>query len=84
MTYMYHALEGRQVHQGGFSVRVGDPRKPEERFSGADCSVAFINSEGPVNASAVGPDGVTRTFRILKGTRLVNLNEKPRRGPKAA
>jgi hypothetical protein len=73
VTYM------QQVHQGGFSVRVGDPKKPDERFFGAGCWVAFIDSEGPGHTSCVGPEGVTRTFRMLKGTRLVNLNEMSRR-----
>ena len=65
----------QQIHQGGFAVRVGDPTKPDERFFGPGCWVAFTDADGPGHASQVGPEGVQRTLRLLKGTRLVNLND---------
>jgi hypothetical protein len=57
----------QQVHEGGFSVLVGDPDDLQETFFGPGKFVAFIDAEGPGHASKVGPDGVKRTFRMLKG-----------------
>jgi len=57
----------QQVNQGGFGVLVGDPANLRETFFPAGSYVAFIDSEGPGHASKVGPEGVKRTFRMLKG-----------------
>jgi len=57
----------QQVNEGGFAVLVGDPDDLQETYFGAGAYVGFIDSEGPGHASKVGPDGVKRTFRILKG-----------------
>ena len=57
----------QQVNEGGFSIFVGEPDKQQETFFGAGSLVAFIDDEGPGHASKVGPDGVKRTLRILKG-----------------
>ena len=61
VTYLQH------IHEGGFSVFVGDPNHLEETFFGPGSWVAFIDAEGPGHSSKVGPDGVKRTFRMLKG-----------------
>ncbi|MFC1757484.1 hypothetical protein ACFL2H_01790 [Planctomycetota bacterium] len=61
VTYLQH------VHDGGFAVMVGEPGKLQERFFGAGEYVAFMDDEGPGHASKVGPNGVKRTLRILKG-----------------
>ena len=61
VTYLQH------VHEGGFAVMVGEPGKLREHFFGPDEYVAFMDDEGPGHASKVGPDGVKRTLRILKG-----------------
>lgn len=68
----HHAQHGpvtylQQVNEGGFFVTFGDPDALQERFFGAGDYVAFIDSEGPGHGSKVGPDGVKRTFRMLKG-----------------
>ena len=68
----HHAEHGpvtylQQVTAGGFSVLVGKPEDLKETFFGEGSFVAFIDDEGPGHGSKVGPDGVTRTFRILKG-----------------
>lgn len=57
----------QQVNEGGFSVFVGPPDNLQERFFAAGSLVAFIDDEGPGHGSKVGPDGVKRTLRILKG-----------------
>lgn len=68
----HHAEHGpvtylQQVNEGGFSVFVGDPANQQETFFDAGTMVAFIDDEGAGHASKVGPDGVKRTLRILKG-----------------
>jgi hypothetical protein len=68
----HHAEHGpvtylQQVTSGGFSVFVGAPDDLQETFFGKGTFVAFIDDQGPGHGSKVGPDGVTRTFRILKG-----------------
>ena len=57
----------QEVHEGGFSVFVGAPDSLRETFIGAGCYVAFIDDQGPGHGSKVGPDGVRRTLRVLKG-----------------
>jgi hypothetical protein len=57
----------QQVNEGGFGVLVGDPDDLRETFFPAGSLVAFIDSEGPGHASKVGPEGVKRTFSMLKG-----------------
>lgn len=57
----------QQVNEGGFSVLVGDPENLTDVFFGPGTYVAFIDADGPGHASKVGPDGVKRTFRMLKG-----------------
>lgn len=57
----------QQVNEGGFSVLHGDPENLQSTFFGAGSYVAFVDEEGPGHASKVGPDGVKRTFRILRG-----------------
>lgn len=68
----YHPEHGpvtylQQINEGGFSVLVGDPENLTDVFFGAGSYVAFIDADGPGHASKVGPDGVKRTFRMLKG-----------------
>lgn len=67
----HHAEHGpvtylQEVHEGGFSILVGDPENLQETFFGAGSFVAFIDDEGPGHGSRVGPDGVRRTLRVLK------------------
>ncbi len=57
----------QQVNEGGFSVFVGSADSLQETFFGAGSLVAFIDDQGPGHASKVGPDGVQRTLRVLKG-----------------
>ncbi len=57
----------QKVNSGGFFVTVGDPDNLEETFFGAGSLVAFTDDEGPGHGSRVGPDGVQRTMRVLKG-----------------
>ncbi len=57
----------QQVNEGGFSLLVGEPDHLQETFFGAGSYIAFIDDEGPGHASKVGPDGVKRTLRVLKG-----------------
>lgn len=57
----------QQVHSGGFSVFVGPPHQLRETFFGPGSYVGFMDDQGPGHASKVGPDGVRRTLRILKG-----------------
>src|SRR6056300_163578 len=59
------------VTEGGFFVYVGEPSKLQEHWFGAGSWVAFNDHEGSGHASKVGPDGCTRTFRMLRG-RLSN------------
>ena len=68
----HHAEHGpvtylQQVNEGGFFVLVGDPQNLQSVFFGPGTYVAFIDAEGPGHASKVGPNGVKRTFRMLKG-----------------
>lgn len=68
----HHAEHGpvtylQEVHEGGFSILVGNPENLKETFFGAGSYVAFIDDEGPGHGSKVGPDGVKRTLRVLKG-----------------
>ena len=68
----HHAEHGavtylQQVNEGGFSVFVGAPDELQDRFFGAGSLVAFIDDQGPGHASKVGPKGVQRTLRVLKG-----------------
>lgn len=57
----------QRVNSGGFSVFVGDPDNLQETFFGPGSLIAFMDDEGPGHASRVGPDGVQRTLRVLKG-----------------
>ena len=61
----------QQVHEGGFSVFVGSPNQLRETFFGPDSWVAFMDDQGPGHGSKVGPDGVRRTLRVLKGHLVV-------------
>ena len=68
----HHAEHGpvtylQQVHEGGFSILFGNPGNQQETFFGAGSYVAFIDDEGPGHGSKVGPEGVKRTLRVLKG-----------------
>jgi hypothetical protein len=68
----HHAEHGpvtylQQVNEGGFSVFVGAPDDLQERFFSAGSFVAFIDDQGPGHGSKVGPEGVQRTLRVLKG-----------------
>lgn len=68
----HHAEHGpvtylQQVHEGSFSVLFGDPENQQETFFGPGSYVGFIDDEGPGHGSRVGPDGVKRTLRVLKG-----------------
>ena len=68
----HHADHGpvtylQQVNQGGFFVLVGAPDNLQEKLFNAGSWVAFIDDEGPGHGSRVGPDGVQRTLRVLKG-----------------
>lgn len=62
----------QQVQEGGFSILFGDPDNQQEAFFGAGSYVAFIDNEGPGHGSKVGPEGVKRTLRVLKGHLAVN------------
>ena len=61
VTYLQH------VHSGGFFVTVGHPDHLEETYFGPGSWVAFTDDQGPGHGSRVGPDGVKRTLRVLKG-----------------
>jgi hypothetical protein len=68
----HHAEHGpvtylQEVREGGFAVLVGDPANLQSVFFGAGTYVGFMDDEGPGHGSRVGPDGVVRTLRILKG-----------------
>ena len=57
----------QEVTEGGFFVYVGDPDELQEHWVGAGSWIGFIDHEGTGHASKVGPDGVKRNFRMLKG-----------------
>lgn len=57
----------QQVNEGGFAVYVGPPDQLEEHFIGAGQMAAFMDDQGPGHGSKVGPEGVKRTLRVLKG-----------------
>ena len=57
----------QQVHTGGFSVFVGPPNQLREKFFGPGTYVGFMDDRGPGHGSKVGPDGIRRTLRVLKG-----------------
>ncbi len=57
----------QEVTEGGFFVYVGKPDALEEHWFGAGDWVAFNDDAGSGHASKVGPDGCTRTFRMLRG-----------------
>ena len=68
----HHAEHGavtylQQVNAGGFSVLFGRPNELQEASFAAGSYVAFIDDQGPGHGSKVGPDGVQRTLRVLKG-----------------
>lgn len=68
----HHAEHGpvtylQEVQEGGFAVLVGDPANLQSVFFGPGMYVGFMDDEGPGHGSKVGPDGVVRTLRILKG-----------------
>ena len=68
----HHAEHGpvtylQQVREGGFSILFGDPENQQETLFGAGSYIAFIDDEGPGHGSKVGPAGVKRTLRVLKG-----------------
>lgn len=68
----HHAEHGpvtylQNVHEGGFSILFGDPENQQETFFGPGSYVGFIDDEGPGHGSKVGPEGVKRTLRVLKG-----------------
>jgi len=57
----------QEVTQGGFFVYVGEPDELQEHWFGTGSWVAFNDDRGSGHASKVGPDGCTRTFRMLGG-----------------
>ncbi|MGI9470498.1 MAG: hypothetical protein ACR2NZ_03120 [Rubripirellula sp.] len=57
----------QEVTDGGFFVYVGAPDALEEHWFGPGSWVAFNDDHGSGHASKVGPDGCTRTFRMLRG-----------------
>ncbi len=57
----------QQVNAGGFAVFVGEPDKLQEHYFAAGQHVAFMDDQGPGHASKVGPEGVQRTLRVIKG-----------------
>ena len=57
----------QQINKGGFAVYVGPPDQLTEHFIGEGQMAAFMDDQGPGHGSKVGPDGVERTMRILKG-----------------
>ena len=68
----HHAEHGpvtylQEVREGWFAVLVGYPANLHSVFFGAGTYVGFMDYEGPGHGSRVGPDGVVRTLRILKG-----------------
>ncbi|MDA8746564.1 hypothetical protein N9N28_18240 [Rubripirellula amarantea] len=63
----------QEVHAGGFTVRFGKPDQLQEKFFGPGTYVAFMDDEGTGHGSLVGPEGVRRTLKVLKG----HLDLKP-------
>lgn len=61
----------QQVHDGGFAVSVGPPGQLKETVFGPGSYVAFMDDRGPGHGSRVGPEGVRRTLRVLKGHLVV-------------
>ena len=61
VTYLQH------VHEGSFAVFVGPPDQLTEHVIGSGQMAAFMDDQGPGHGSKVGPDGVKRTLRVLKG-----------------
>lgn len=57
----------QEVHEGGFSIFVGPPNQLVEHFIGPGQMAAFMDDQGPGHGSKVGPNGVQRTLRVLKG-----------------
>ncbi|MBL9176276.1 MAG: hypothetical protein JNL10_22225 [Verrucomicrobiales bacterium] len=57
----------QQVHTGGFSVFVGPPDRLREQYFGPGTYVGFMDDRGPGHASKVGPEGIRRTLRVLRG-----------------
>ena len=57
----------QQVIEGGFSILVGDPDDLQETYFAAGSYVGFIDDKGPGHGSRIGPEGVRRTLRVLKG-----------------
>ena len=57
----------QEVTEGGFFVYVGEPDALEEHWFGAGTWVAFNDDVGSGHASKIGPEGCTRTFRMLRG-----------------
>lgn len=57
----------QQVNEGGFAVYVGPPDQLTEHFFGPGSLIGFMDDQGPGHGSKVGPDGVKRTLRVLKG-----------------
>ena len=68
----HHAEHGpvtylQQVVDGSFAVMVGEPSNLQEHCFESGEYVAFMDDDGPGHASKVGPKGVKRTLRVLKG-----------------
>ncbi|MGK0184311.1 MAG: hypothetical protein ACI9R3_000077 [Verrucomicrobiales bacterium] len=68
----HHETEGavtylQQVHEGGFFVYVGAPDALQEHFFGPGTLVAFMDDVGPGHGSKVGPEGIVRTLRVVRG-----------------
>ena len=57
----------QQVNEGSFAVYVGPPDQLKEHVIAAGQMAAFMDDQGPGHGSKVGPDGVKRTLRVLKG-----------------
>jgi len=57
----------QEIHSGGFAVTFGNPDRLQEKFFGPGSWVAFMDDQGPGHGSKVGPEGVKRTLRVLKG-----------------
>lgn len=68
----HHETEGvvtylQEVREGGFFVYVGAPETLAEHYFGPGTLVGFMDDEGPGHGSKVGPDGIVRTLRVVKG-----------------
>lgn len=57
----------QQVNEGSFAVYVGPPDQLVEHDIEAGMMAAFMDDQGPGHGSKVGPDGVKRTLRVLRG-----------------